>query len=992
MFSLRRTVSVAVLVLAAGLAGPLRAEELRGVALVIGQADYESLGDLGNPLNDARAMDDMLSELGFDVTRVLDRGGERLKREIEDFLDDAEGADVAVVYYAGHAVEAGGQNYLVPIDADLSTPASAGASLVPVGELLDELARQVPVTVLLLDACRTEAFPDGSAILLPGTDIPVEIAPTGLGEIRGPTPVVANIDPESLGMVIGFASAPGEAALDGPPGTNSPYAAALLKHLGAGGYAFGDLMTMVAEEVYLKTSAQQIPWMNSSLRRVLNFEPVEDTGDEALIRDGRRKLLLSIAATPADVRRQVEAAASSADVPMDTLYGLLEAMGADAPGDPAALDQLLRTQTETLRKVMDERRALSSTDSEIVRLSDLAQRAMDEGALAVSVGFWEQAKARYAEISASLDATEAQLKARRLEGGALLARTAETYGLSGDYAASAQNFALAYAEVERWDDALAYAYKAGEADATYELGVRRGDNGALRRAVDIYGDAVRLVPAGSLEWAGLQRSIGNSRAQLGTREADDADVDAAIAAFEAALTVFDRDNQPREWAMTQARLAAAMSIRSEREPGAATLRDTILAYHAALEVLSRDEDPVEWSLAQNNLGISLRSLGEREAGTENYLAAIAAFRAALSVQSPQTAPVDWGITQNNLGATQVLLGIREDRRETLEEAVASFDAALGVVSRERVPLQWAQLQGNLGAVLMRLGESEAGTARLEQAVAAYRAALEEFTPERALLDWATATTNLGIALTHLGRRAGDRNDILAAIDTYRSVTVTLAVEQAPLQWAQAQNNLGATLNVLGEMDGNRAHFEAAREALEIALETRTRERVPLDWAMSQDNLGDVLSNLAAGEPGTGALNAAAAAYRNALLEYTQASGPARWAELQRKLGNTLSDIGMREQTGVDRFSEALEAYNAAVSVLTPETDPLGWATIANSAGWALAQAGYRLGNVETVREGRATIQSAWDTVRAQGVTDHDAYFADRLRAIDDVLASYVPPD
>ena len=123
---------------------PVRAEELRGVALVIGQADYESLNDLGNPLNDARAMDDLLSDLGFDVTRVLDRGGERLKREIEDFVADAKGADVALVYYAGHAVEAAGQNYLVPIDADLATPTSAGESLVSVAALPPRWLRMAP--------------------------------------------------------------------------------------------------------------------------------------------------------------------------------------------------------------------------------------------------------------------------------------------------------------------------------------------------------------------------------------------------------------------------------------------------------------------------------------------------------------------------------------------------------------------------------------------------------------------------------------------------------------------------------------------------------------------------------------------------------------------------------------------------------------------------------------------------------------------------------
>lgn len=988
MFSLSRTVSVAVLVLAGGLAQSTVADELRGVALVIGQADYETLSDLGNPLNDARAMDDMLSELGFDVTRVLDRGGERLRREIEDFLADAEGADVALVYYAGHAVEAGGQNYLVPIDADLSTPASAGASLVPVGELLDELAREVPVTILLLDACRTDAFPDGTEILLPGSKEPVEIAATGLGEMRGPTPLVANIDPESLGMVIGFASAPGEAALDGPAGTNSPYASALLKHLGAGGYAFGDLMTMVAEEVYLKTGARQIPWMNSSLRRVLSFEAVETSGDdEALIRDGRRKLLLSIAATPTDVRRQVETAATGAAVPMDTLYGLLEAMGTDVPVDPAALDQLLQTQTETLRKVMDERRTLTSTDPEILRLSDLAQRALDEGALPVSLAFWEQAKARYQQISASLDATEGQLKQRRLEGGALLASAARTYSLSGDYAAAAENFRLAFAEVDRWDDALALDYKRGEASATYDLGVRSGDSAVLRDAIGLYEDALGRASPATTTWAMLQREIGNSYGQLGMRDATAASIDASIAAFEASLGVFNRETDPQEWAKSQSRLAAALAMRADREPGTATITATIDAYHRALEVLSAKDDPVEWSLAQNNLGLSLKALGEREAGVTHYAAAIDAFKAALSVQSPETNPTDWSISQNNLGAVQVLLGMRETDDAQLNEAIETLRGALAVLSRVRVPLQWAQANGNLGAALLWLGTNATDNTQLEQAAAAFRAALEEVTPERALPDWVTAMTNLGNALTQLGRR-GDHSSLLAGADAYRSVIAALPHDRSPLQWALAQNNLGATLNLIGEIDNDPRRFEEAHAALVLALKTNTRELVPLDWAMTQRNLGNVLTNLGLREKGTETLLAGVAAYRSALLEYTQERGPERWAELQRKVGNGLAEVGQREQTGVDRFSEALEAYSAAATVFTPETDPLEWATTANSAAWAMAEAGYRTNSLDTVREARALIQTAWDTVRAQGLAEHDDYFAERLKLIDDVLASF----
>ena len=103
-------------------AAPALAQDhpLRGVALVIGQSDYSGLlPKLTNPKNDARAIDNLLGDLGFDVTRVLDGDGKKLSNEIADFEDAAKNADVALVYYSGHGIEAGGENYLVPIDADL---------------------------------------------------------------------------------------------------------------------------------------------------------------------------------------------------------------------------------------------------------------------------------------------------------------------------------------------------------------------------------------------------------------------------------------------------------------------------------------------------------------------------------------------------------------------------------------------------------------------------------------------------------------------------------------------------------------------------------------------------------------------------------------------------------------------------------------------------------------------------------------------------------
>ena len=223
--------------------------QLKGVAQDIGESRNETLHALDNPKRDARAMDDMLDKLGFTVDRVLDADADKLRQEILSFIDEAKGADVALVYYSGHGVEAGGQDYLVPTDTDLSPPAKAGVGLVAVGDVLKRLSATVPVTIVLLDACRTNSFPEGQLVQLPGTSKPIEVASTGLEAVKCRTRVaLPGVPPNSLGMVIGFAASPGQPALDGEPDGNSPYAAALLKHFAAGGYSFGDLMTMVSEE------------------------------------------------------------------------------------------------------------------------------------------------------------------------------------------------------------------------------------------------------------------------------------------------------------------------------------------------------------------------------------------------------------------------------------------------------------------------------------------------------------------------------------------------------------------------------------------------------------------------------------------------------------------------------------------------------------------------------------------------------------------------
>ncbi|MGE0241866.1 MAG: caspase domain-containing protein, partial [Parvibaculaceae bacterium] len=116
---------LALLWLAARPVSAQDAQALKGVALVVGQSQYRHLPALANTGNDARAVTQLLTGLGFDARSVTDRDAIKLKRDLERFAEDAEGADVASLYYSGHGIEAGGENYLLPVDADLDALGNA---------------------------------------------------------------------------------------------------------------------------------------------------------------------------------------------------------------------------------------------------------------------------------------------------------------------------------------------------------------------------------------------------------------------------------------------------------------------------------------------------------------------------------------------------------------------------------------------------------------------------------------------------------------------------------------------------------------------------------------------------------------------------------------------------------------------------------------------------------------------------------------------------
>jgi uncharacterized caspase-like protein len=128
------------------------------VALVIGNGAYQNVAQLTNPTNDAKLIADALSEDGFKVTAVDDLDHESFVKALKGFADEADSADWALVYFAGHGIEMGGINYLIPIDAKLLTDRDVDLEAVPISQVMRAIDGARLLRLVILDACRNNPF------------------------------------------------------------------------------------------------------------------------------------------------------------------------------------------------------------------------------------------------------------------------------------------------------------------------------------------------------------------------------------------------------------------------------------------------------------------------------------------------------------------------------------------------------------------------------------------------------------------------------------------------------------------------------------------------------------------------------------------------------------------------------------------------------------------------------------------------------------------
>ncbi len=228
-------------------------EQEQRYALVIGNQTYAT-APLGNPINDATAMSERLASLGFAVTTVADSTLETLQTAVADFYKavqpDETRKALALVYYAGHAVQINNRNYLVPVDVQAHRAATFLAGIYDINTLFEQMPRLGDLqNIVILDACRNNPFRALNNLVA-----------DGLAPLRAPA-----------GTLIAFATEPGSVALDGE-GRNGVYTKHLLKHLSRK-VPIEDVLKRVRRGVAKETRNQQIPWEHSSLLEDVYVNP-----------------------------------------------------------------------------------------------------------------------------------------------------------------------------------------------------------------------------------------------------------------------------------------------------------------------------------------------------------------------------------------------------------------------------------------------------------------------------------------------------------------------------------------------------------------------------------------------------------------------------------------------------------------------------------------------------------------------------------------------
>jgi Caspase domain len=220
------------------------------VALVIGNGAYQRVPALPNPPRDAADIAHALERLDFKVTQLNNATASDMRKALVDFGHAAEGSMMAVVFYAGHGIEAGGENWLVPTDAELRSDTDIESEAVSLRSVNLQASKARQLGLIILDACRNNPF---------AAKMKRSLSTRAVARGLAPTEPTDNV-------LVAYAARDGTTASDGD-GRNSPFTTALLRNIETPGLEISFLFRRVRDDVMAATKREQQPFVYGSLSK-----------------------------------------------------------------------------------------------------------------------------------------------------------------------------------------------------------------------------------------------------------------------------------------------------------------------------------------------------------------------------------------------------------------------------------------------------------------------------------------------------------------------------------------------------------------------------------------------------------------------------------------------------------------------------------------------------------------------------------------------------
>ncbi len=828
------------------------AEAAGRFALVLSAEKYEHVRPLANADDDADLVAETLEALGFTVVRESNRDLRRMRRALDDFREDAAGADVALVYFAGHGVEIAGDNRLLPVDADVASLEALKASTLPLVEVRAAAAEAAETVLIVLDACRDDPFGTGGSDGRSARPLAADVK-------DGATPGFGRVG-RSENTLFAFSAAPGETASDGTDG-HSPFSAALAEHLSADGLEIRSVLTLVQQEVYERSAGRQLPYVESGLPRLFF---AAETGTLA----ERERLLLAMADVTPDMRQEVERIASERSMPLGPLYGAL--ISADLRTlAPEERDRKLAEAADAFVATRDDLRRLASDDPQVTRLRTQAEEKL-------ALGAFEEARQLLSD-AASIDASSSEALAANLVKRRL--SEAATHAADGGIARAQLDYAGAIAAYER--AAALNERVSGETlpesareDAVWllasisDLHVTLGDMDGALDAVTRMERAARRhmeIDPGSIA---AERNLAVSLIRTGNVRLATGDIAGALQVYEAGHDALQAQAQARPDDLDRQRDVSVSynkigDIRLLLGDVAGALEMFERSLSIAGNLVDKEPDDRLW---QRDLGISYKKVGDTRVKKGDLAAARRDYNSALDIMTA-VAAAHPGETEAQRDLAVALLDVGDIALELGDRAQAGDAFGRSMEIRERLaaadPDRIESLI-DLSVAQERIGELRLNQGDTEAALAAFRASHDRIAPVSARHPSNTALRRFTfVSASRIGDILRTSGDLAAALESYRSANRAIAalttLDPANIEWARdhgsSDERIGLALAQGGDLAGALAAYQASYDRIApFAARNPDNKALRHSIAVTLVNLGEIKESL-------GDLDAATADYQ-----------------------------------------------------------------------------------------------------------------------------------